>query len=356
MSIIVTCSQCGRRLEAKEEWGGRRVKCPECGQAVTIPPGAGQPPQARPIGAAPQRARPVQRPQSAQLSPESGGGILDLLNDASMRPPAGALSGRPLGQPPAARRRKSGSNRTLFIALVSFAGVGLLVICCGIGTVFLGPAVEAGREAAIRVKARETLAKGAPIPVVLAAPEGATLAQPAAPSGPIWTPDARFAAQLTTHVAFDRYSLQLPTGFTAPKPSSTDHLLGTTLRTWIWASQPHPTGRRSVCFATVHEFSIPPERFVGDLAAQSSQLISNLRHRAGVTDLQVASAETGQLDRKQFIRTRFTGKLNGAPMNGFLLIAFEGNRMLEFEGTSFALPGEPDFGLLEAAFLTFAER
>jgi len=196
MSIIVTCSQCGRRLEAKEEWGGRRVKCPECGQAVTIPPGAGQPPQARPIGAAPQRARPVQRTQSAQLSPESGGGILDLLNDASMGPPAGALSGRPLGQPPAARRRKSGSNRTLFIALVSFAGVGLLVICCGIGTVFLGPAVEAGREAAIRVKARETLAKGAPIPVVLAAPEGATLAQPAAPSGPIWTPDARFAAQL----------------------------------------------------------------------------------------------------------------------------------------------------------------
>ena len=355
MSIIVTCSQCGRRLEAKEEWGGRRVKCPECGEAVTIPQGAGQPPQARPVRAAPAQVRPVQHPQSAQLPPAPGGGILDLLNDASVVPPAGPLSGSPLGLPPAKRRRKSGSNKTLFIAF-SFAGVGLLVICCGIGMAFLGPAVEAGREAAIRVKARETVAKGTAIPVVLAPPPGATLAAPGPPSGPVWEPDARHATGLTTHVTFDRYHLRLPEGYFAPKPSSTAELLTTKIQTWVWASERRPSGHRSLCLAEVYEFSVPPLRFVGDLEAQCSQLMSELRDHRGLSEFQAATAERGQIDGKQFIRSRFSGVLHGASVNGFVLIALEGNRMLQFEGTSFALPGEPDFGLLEAAFLTFREQ
>ncbi|HXT60224.1 MAG TPA: hypothetical protein VN699_16405, partial [Pirellulales bacterium] len=73
-------------------------------------------------------------------------------------------------------------------------------------------------------------------------------------------------------------------------------------------------------------------------------------------EFQAATAERGQIDGKQFIRSRFSGVLHGASVNGFVLIALEGNRMLQFEGTSFALPGEPDFGLLEAAFLTFREQ
>src|SRR5689334_11754078 len=36
MSIEVSC-QCGRRFRAKEEWAGRRAKCPGCGSPLVIP-------------------------------------------------------------------------------------------------------------------------------------------------------------------------------------------------------------------------------------------------------------------------------------------------------------------------------
>ena len=42
MPIKVAC-QCGQQFVAKDELAGKRVKCPKCGTALTIPqPGAGQ--------------------------------------------------------------------------------------------------------------------------------------------------------------------------------------------------------------------------------------------------------------------------------------------------------------------------
>ena len=42
MSIRVQCSGCEKTLKAKDEWAGRRVKCPQCGQAVVIPGNAAE--------------------------------------------------------------------------------------------------------------------------------------------------------------------------------------------------------------------------------------------------------------------------------------------------------------------------
>ncbi|MEK7866127.1 MAG: hypothetical protein AAB434_05545 [Planctomycetota bacterium] len=43
MSIPFTCA-CGKTLKAKDEWAGKKIKCPGCGQPVRIPAGAGDPP------------------------------------------------------------------------------------------------------------------------------------------------------------------------------------------------------------------------------------------------------------------------------------------------------------------------
>jgi len=36
MPIPVTC-QCGKRFAAKDELAGRRLKCPACGEAISVP-------------------------------------------------------------------------------------------------------------------------------------------------------------------------------------------------------------------------------------------------------------------------------------------------------------------------------
>ncbi len=35
--VTVACTSCGKKLRAKGEWAGRKVKCPQCGKAVAIP-------------------------------------------------------------------------------------------------------------------------------------------------------------------------------------------------------------------------------------------------------------------------------------------------------------------------------
>src|SRR6185312_10343736 len=134
-------------------------------------PAQARPPQARPAPAQPPQARPAPaRPPSRPTAgggprqappPPAGDGILDLLggdfaadlSGAGLGPMAGGPAGNPLGLPLPKRTRKSGSNKTLFIVLGSLAGVGLLVVCGGIGMAVLLPAIQAARQAALRAQA-----------------------------------------------------------------------------------------------------------------------------------------------------------------------------------------------------------
>jgi hypothetical protein len=41
MPISVTCANCGKALKVKDEWAGKRAKCPQCGETFTVPGGSG---------------------------------------------------------------------------------------------------------------------------------------------------------------------------------------------------------------------------------------------------------------------------------------------------------------------------
>ncbi|MBI1899756.1 MAG: hypothetical protein HYS13_01420 [Planctomycetia bacterium] len=47
MAIVVSC-KCGQRFQARDEWAGRRTKCPTCGADLVIPAKAGRPGAASP--------------------------------------------------------------------------------------------------------------------------------------------------------------------------------------------------------------------------------------------------------------------------------------------------------------------
>jgi hypothetical protein len=38
MAISLSCVSCQRKIKAKDEHAGRKIKCPECGQVLTVPP------------------------------------------------------------------------------------------------------------------------------------------------------------------------------------------------------------------------------------------------------------------------------------------------------------------------------
>src|SRR3982751_6576474 len=41
MPIAITCAGCGKNLKVKDEWAGKKGKCPQCGTTFAIP-AAGQ--------------------------------------------------------------------------------------------------------------------------------------------------------------------------------------------------------------------------------------------------------------------------------------------------------------------------
>ncbi len=64
MTLILNCG-CGKRLQAKQEWAGKRVKCPQCATLLTVPAAAA--PVAAP--AAPAAVLPVEEPPAPDRPP-----------------------------------------------------------------------------------------------------------------------------------------------------------------------------------------------------------------------------------------------------------------------------------------------
>src|SRR5947209_15196783 len=58
MAIMVTCSNCGKTLQAKDDWAGKNVRCPGCQQVLTVPGLKGGPPPAPVKAKAPARPAP----------------------------------------------------------------------------------------------------------------------------------------------------------------------------------------------------------------------------------------------------------------------------------------------------------
>jgi hypothetical protein len=73
MSISIQCPQCEKKLKAKDESAGKRVKCPACGESIPVPAGqpvaAGKPPRPSAAkSAAPRKAEPKPTRQPAPQS------------------------------------------------------------------------------------------------------------------------------------------------------------------------------------------------------------------------------------------------------------------------------------------------
>ncbi len=62
MAIVFTCD-CGKRLQAKEEFAGRRMKCPKCQATLTIPPAGTIPP----VGESAEKVTPTVPPSTSHL-------------------------------------------------------------------------------------------------------------------------------------------------------------------------------------------------------------------------------------------------------------------------------------------------
>jgi hypothetical protein len=71
MSISVTCDGCGKSLKVKDEWAGKRGKCPTCGKTFPIP-AAGA---AMIAGAAPALAGRRAVPKATAKPQKKGGGV-----------------------------------------------------------------------------------------------------------------------------------------------------------------------------------------------------------------------------------------------------------------------------------------
>jgi len=73
MAILVTCGNCGKTLQSKDEWAGKSVRCPGCSEVITVPSLKEKGPPPLPFGEAPSRRprddeyeeeRPVRRRRS----------------------------------------------------------------------------------------------------------------------------------------------------------------------------------------------------------------------------------------------------------------------------------------------------
>ncbi len=338
MSIVVVCPSCSHRSGAKEEWIGRSVRCPGCGQKVLIAGDA--PPQS---AAEPRRAIPLQAAPVNDLS--------ELLGAAAPLPNGygGSLPAAPLAK----RRRNSGSNKTLFVVLGLCAGLGLLLLCGGIGLAMLLPAVRAARDAVVRKQLRDAADRGAPIPVVLAPPADSAPFEASPLIGPIWQPDPNLERQLTTGVSFDRCACQLPAGFALARPPEKTDMSTAAAQTWFWVSPPRADGSRNVFSFEVQTFKLMPQRFAGDLEAELSQRIRWHNRNGEYAQWKEEPLERGQLGGIPFVRGRYSGVINGVPTHRICLIAMHHDRMLELQAICREPPESLEYQLLDAAVLTF---
>lgn len=137
MSIPITCPGCGKSLRVKDEWAGKRAKCPGCGGAIPIP----MPRPAR----AQEEAEEIITP--AAYTPSGAG---SSIGSAASKPapaasPAPAPKGRAAGtafNPGAAatiqQRNKSGPAVSVNWGLI-FMGLGLVCVLVLIGLFLTGP-------------------------------------------------------------------------------------------------------------------------------------------------------------------------------------------------------------------------
>lgn len=69
MAIVVPCS-CGKQLRTKEEFAGKRIKCPSCGKVLTVPKPHPEPEEEPPMVEAVEEEPPVNTKSAPRKAPQ----------------------------------------------------------------------------------------------------------------------------------------------------------------------------------------------------------------------------------------------------------------------------------------------
>lgn len=132
MPIAVTCSGCSTSFSVKDEYAGKRAKCPKCGEPITIPATAGPADTVKmPPGAFPARPaakpRPVEneddRPQSKRRS--------DDEDEEKPKAKAKRLADAPDEKSKAKRRDDEPKKKKSVLPLILGILAGLVLLCGG---------------------------------------------------------------------------------------------------------------------------------------------------------------------------------------------------------------------------------
>lgn len=340
MPIVVVCGSCGHRAGAKEEWAGKRLKCPACGNLVSVPLLAAKPPSTKAPSTKPRATGAAPHPPAAAMGPtasiptdlfKSETGMTSDPFGAAAPAPMGPAFGRGQVRP----RKVSSSSKTLLIVAAAVGGAVLLG-CAGLVALLL-PAVQRARELA-----RTRVEQGGNMPAPLPA------------NAQVWTADSALVAQLGDEAVFDRYSIRLPKNFVlTPLPDSPTPP-GGHLQKWGWAGPPTPRGDRHVISAILVDIQ---GRMDGNLDQVMAGYLQGLKQNPQVGQVQVGVKEKGALLGKPFVRARYTVTPPGAiSMHSVAYVGMDGNRIITVLCGCADAEGSDAYRLLETSLLTVREK
>lgn len=336
MPIAVVCSHCGHRAGAKDEWAGKRLKCPACGSPVTVPGSAqtatssGTPAsQGAPHIAAPSPVQPRQ-PPAPDLFGADLGAAADPFAGAAATPLAPALG------PATARPRKaSNSTKTVLIVLGVVGGV-MFLGCLGL-VALLVPAIQQARE-----RARANIAAG-----------GLRQMPPPLPANlPVWSADPALVAQLGEEVTFDKYAMRIPKTFALTEVPETGAVAPGRMQKWAWAGPPSPRGDRKVVLAILLDTTGPSQGESFD--QMTSGFIQGVQQTAPA---QFGAQSRGILLGKQFARFQYTiTPPNSVELHAIAYLGLDGGRLITVQSLCADAEGSESHRLLDTSLLTLREK
>lgn len=384
MPIRVQCGQCGKVCQAKDEWAGKRLKCPGCAQPIAVPGAAAVPVPGTAAAITPvpafKSAPKIARP--APLGPERTSGSVDLGSDLladggtnlGLGPDLAAL-GSPMAPPPVlARPSKQGGKpqpkKTKTIVGIVGGLVGVLVV---LGVVFV-LVRNASKLTGSGPGANYRYAPGGAdwkpgMPVGDTDPAGRTglpripgssiddtpvvRTQPRTGTRPVWTADPAIVSQLAPEIAVDKFFLRLPKDAVA-KTSPQGMPAGA--RSFIWEMPgTNSDGIQTGISLAVQDQNNPTSNDTVFLSALSGVLdakLSAVCEKIGMVDPKREPVEFGTLIGAESVRVRYSGSVRGRQLYAITLLIVTPTNSISLHLFSFEPPESSTYKLLEAATLS----